>query len=139
MYPENLTVCMTPEEKEVLLLLEYAIFRYHGFDDNERERLENDAAAMHAQAQLEKVYAFVDDILQKTNQSEVAVFEATLRRIKEVFAQLPEERRLEYVIQVWNANKAKGYVTEIEAIAMLKVAKELGVQRGFVEYVRQKR
>lgn len=139
MYPENLTVCMTPEEKEVLLLLEYAIFRYHGFDDNERERLENDAAAMHAQAQLEKVYAFVDDILQKTNQSEVAVFEATLRRIKEVFAQLPEERRLEYVIQVWNANKAKGYVTEIEAIAMLRVAKELNVQRGFVEYVRQKR
>jgi uncharacterized tellurite resistance protein B-like protein len=130
---------MTPEEKEVLLLLEYAIFRYHGFDDNERERLENDAAAMHAQAQLEKVYAFVDDILQKTNQSEVAVFEATLRRIKEVFAQLPEERRLEYVIQVWNANKAKGYVTEIEAIAMLRVAKELNVQRGFVEYVRQKR
>jgi len=139
MYPENLTVCMTPEEKEALLLLEYAIFRYHGFDDNERERLENDAAAMHAQAQLEKVYAFVDDILQKTNQSEVAVFEATLRRIKEVFAQLPEERRLEYVIQVWNANKAKGYVTEIEAIAMLRVAKELNVQRGFVEYVRQKR
>lgn len=139
MYPENLTVCMTPEEKEALLLLEYAIFRYHGFDDNERERLENDAAAMHAQAQLEKVYAFVGDILQKTNQSEVAVFEATLRRIKEVFAQLPEERRLEYVIQVWNANKAKGYVTEIEAIAMLRVAKELNVQRGFVEYVRQKR
>jgi uncharacterized tellurite resistance protein B-like protein len=130
---------MTPEEKEALLLLEYAIFRYHGFDDNERERLENDAAAMHAQAQLEKVYAFVGDILQKTNQSEVAVFEATLRRIKEVFAQLPEERRLEYVIQVWNANKAKGYVTEIEAIAMLRVAKELNVQRGFVEYVRQKR
>lgn len=139
MYPDNLTVFMTHEEKEALLLLEYAIFRYHGFDDDERARLESDAASINAHAELEKVYAFVDDILQKTNQSEVAVFEAALERIKEVFAELSEDRRLEYVIQVWNANKAKGYVTEIEAIALLKVAKELGVQRGFVEYVRQQR
>lgn len=127
---------MTQEEKEALLLLEYVIFRYHGFDENERKRLESDANQLNAQKELERVYRFVDDLLEKNQQSEVSVFEAALQRIHDVFSTHTEDRRLSYVIQVWNANKSKGYVTEIEAIAMLKVAKALGVQRGFVEYVR---
>jgi hypothetical protein len=42
---------------------------------------------------------------------------------------------VELINMVWNANNIKGYVTEMEVTAMLKLAKDWNVQQELVDLV----
>jgi len=46
-----------------------------------------------------------------------------------------KEKRIELINMVWQANNLKGYVTEMEATAMLKLAKDWNVEKELVELV----
>jgi uncharacterized tellurite resistance protein B-like protein len=46
-----------------------------------------------------------------------------------------KDKRIELVQMVWQANNLKGYVTEMEATAMLKLAKDWNVEKELIELV----
>ncbi|MEL6536299.1 MAG: hypothetical protein AAFQ98_12860, partial [Bacteroidota bacterium] len=52
-----------------------------------------------------------------------------------IVAQLDRDRRLYYLDMVWKANNRKGYITEMEATAMLKLAKDWDVESDLITMV----
>lgn len=47
----------------------------------------------------------------------------------------PKPKRIELIDMVWQSNNLKGYVTEMEATAMLKLAKDWGVEKELIQLV----
>jgi hypothetical protein len=45
--------------------------------------------------------------------------------------------RLYYLSSVWNANNRKGYISEMEAIAMLKLAQDWQIERELLDMIRK--
>jgi len=118
----------TPEEKKVYMLLKSVIFNYHGLDEAERTDLENTAQQLEAQAE----YKWALDFIVKDY---ITAFERAREYLNEIIADYPKETRIELINMVWQANNLKGYVTEMEATAMLKLAKDWNVQKELVELV----
>lgn len=50
--------------------------------------------------------------------------------------EFPPETRLKYIRLAWDANNRKGYISEMEATAMLKLASTLGIQGDFLAYIK---
>jgi uncharacterized tellurite resistance protein B-like protein len=50
---------------------------------------------------------------------------------------LDKEKRLNYLSAVWDANNKKGYISEMEATAMLKLAKDWHIERDLIERIRK--
>lgn len=48
------------------------------------------------------------------------------------------EQKSRYIIKIWNATNKKGYVTEMEALALIKIAKDLGVENDLIKHIRKK-
>jgi NADH:ubiquinone oxidoreductase subunit E len=118
----------TPEEKKVYMLLKSVIFNYHGLDEAERTDLDNTAQRLEAQAE----YKWALDFIAKDY---ITAFERAREYLNEIIADYPKETRIELINMVWQANNLKGYVTEMEATAMLKLAKDWNVQKELVELV----
>lgn len=118
----------TPEEKKVYMLLKSVIFNYHGLDEAERTDLDNTAQQLEAQAE----YKWALDFIAKDY---ITAFERAREYLNEIIADYPKETRIELINMVWQANNLKGYVTEMEATAMLKLAKDWNVQKELVELV----
>ena len=57
--------------------------------------------------------------------------------ISKTIGNYAKAKRLEYLDQVWQANNKKGYITEMEATAMLKLAKDWHVENELIEMVRK--
>ena len=49
---------------------------------------------------------------------------------------LSKDKRLSYLDSVWRDNNSKGYITEMEATAMLNLAKDWEVQTELIELVK---
>lgn len=118
----------TSEEKKVYMLLKSVIFNYHGLDEAERTDLDNTAQQLEAQAE----YKWALDFIAKDY---ITAFERAREYLNEIIADYPKENRIELINMVWQANNLKGYVTEMEATAMLKLAKDWNVQKELVELV----
>ena len=48
-----------------------------------------------------------------------------------------KEIQLHFIKSVWEDAQSKGYVSEIEAMSMLKIAKDWGVQKDLLALVRK--
>src|SRR5688572_6580042 len=118
----------TSEEKKVYMLLKSVIFHYHGLDEAERTDLETTAQQLEAQAE----YKWALDFIAKDY---ITAFERAREYLNEIIADYPKDNRIELINMVWQANNLKGYVTEMEATAMLKLAKDWNVQKELVELV----
>lgn len=118
----------TPEEKKVYMLLKSVIFNYHGLDEAERTDLDNTAQQLEAQAEYKWALEFIA-------KDYITAFERAREYLNEIIADYPKETRIELINMVWQANNLKGYVTEMEATAMLKLAKDWNVQKELVELV----
>ncbi|GIV37689.1 MAG: hypothetical protein KatS3mg032_2068 [Cyclobacteriaceae bacterium] len=116
----------TPEEKRAYLLLKSVIFHYHGLDEEERKDLEKTAAEMDAQQEYQWANEFIA-------QDYLTAFERARDYLNEIIADYPKEKRVELIHMIWQANNLKGYVTEMEATAMLKLARDWNVERELVE------
>lgn len=120
---------MSQEEKKALLLLKSVIFHYHGLDEDEQALLEADAKAMDAEDALVWVSDFIaEDYL--TAFSRANTFFAN------TIAVLSEERKTSILSDVWRSNQEKGYITEMEATAMLKLAKEWQIEMSFMQSIK---
>ena len=116
------------EDKKVYMLLKSVIFHYHGLDEAERIDLEKTAETMDAQDEYKWALEFIA-------RDYITAFERAREFLNEIIADYPKDKRTELINMVWQANNLKGYVTEMEATAMLKLAKDWNVQKELIELV----
>jgi hypothetical protein len=121
---------MTKQEKQALMLLKSLIFHYHGLDDDEKALLTETADQYDAHRELDWANAFIaEDFL--------SAFERSRDYLKKAMSHMTKEKKLEYLISVWEDNHKKGYLTEMEATAMLNFSKEWGIQNELMLRVRE--
>lgn len=116
------------EEKKVYMLLKSVIFSYHGLDEEEKKDLDKTAQELSAGA----AYHWAMDFIAEDY---VTAFDRARSYLNDIIGDYPKEKRIELVNMVWLANNLKGYVTEMEATAMLKLAKDWNVQKELIELV----
>jgi hypothetical protein len=118
---------MDKEEKKVFLLLKSIIFQYHGLDEEEQLILQNTADKLQAQEELKWAQNFI-------SQDYLSAFD----RVREYLSSisLEKDRKLHYLNLVWKANNEKGYITEMEAIGMLRLAKDWKIEDELISLVR---
>lgn len=119
---------MSVEEKKVYMLLKSVIFHYHGLDDLEKRDLDNTAVALNAHDEYKWAMDFVTS-------DYITAFDRARLFLNNIIGDYKKEKRIELINMVWQANNLKGYVTEMEATAMLKLAKDWNVQKELIELV----
>jgi hypothetical protein len=122
------TSTISSEEKRVYMLLKSVIFFYHGLDDMEKNDLDRTSEELGA----EEEYRWALDYIA---QDYVTAFERARVYLNNIIGDYSKEKRIELINMVWQANNLKGYVTEMEATAMLKLAKDWNVQKELIELV----
>jgi uncharacterized tellurite resistance protein B-like protein len=118
----------SPEEKKVFMLLKSVIFHYHGLDEEEKNDLDQTADELEAH----KEYAWALDFIA---QDYITAFDRARDYLNDIIGDYSKEKRIELINMVWQANNLKGYVTEMEATAMLKLAKDWNVQKELIDLV----
>lgn len=121
---------MTSDEKKAYLLLKSVIFHYHGLDEDEQKILDQTAEELEATEELKWANRFIAE-------DYFTAFNRARNYLNEIVTQLDRDRRLYYLDMVWKANNQKGYITEMEATAMLKLAKDWDVESELITMVRQ--
>lgn len=126
--------CMTQkdssEDLKCYMLLVAIIFHYHGLDEEEKVILEKKATEKNAYEELNWAYEFIAEDF-------MTAFDRTRAYLKNTMEQLDKSKRLRYINDTWLANGEKGYITEMEATAMLKLAKDWGVDKELIQLVQQ--
>ncbi|WP_026998484.1 hypothetical protein [Eisenibacter elegans] len=123
---------MTSDQKKAILLLKSVIFHYHGLDKEEQEILNNTAERFDAWDEMKWANEFIAI-------DYYTAFERAREYLNDVVGSVDKETRLEFLSMVWEANNNKGYVTEMEATALLKLAKDWHVQKELMMLVRKKK
>lgn len=120
---------MDANTKKAILLLKSLIFHYHGLDDDEKEMLQITANNLQGLDEMAWANAFIaEDYL--------SAFERSREFLSKVFLTMEVSKRLKYLIEVWEENHQKGYVTEMETTAMLTLSKDWKVEKEFLEMVK---
>jgi uncharacterized tellurite resistance protein B-like protein len=65
----------------------------------------------------------------------VTAFDRARFFLNDIIGDYQKEKRVELINMVWQANNLKGYVTEMEATAMLKLARDWNVQKELIKLV----
>ncbi|MBN8576025.1 MAG: hypothetical protein KF775_07455 [Cyclobacteriaceae bacterium] len=119
---------MTHEEKKVYLLLKAVIYHYHGLDEIEQRDLESAAREMEGEQELAWALDFVaEDYL--------TAFDRARAYLNTIIGDYSKAKRVDLINMVWQSNNLKGYVTEMEATAMLKLARDWNVERELIDLV----
>lgn len=116
------------EDKKVFMLLKAVIFYYHGLDIEEKQDLENTARDLEAEEEYKWALDFI-------SQDYITAFDRARAYLNDIIGDYAKEKRVELINMVWQSNNLKGYVTEMEATAMLKLAKDWNVQKELIELV----
>lgn len=119
---------MTDAEKRVYMLLKSVIYHYHGLDDLEKNDLEETASRIQGQEELKWALNFIAE-------DYITAFERARAHLNDIIGDYEKVKRVELINMVWQSNNLKGYVTEMEATAMLKLAKDWNVERELIELV----
>lgn len=119
------------EHKKVFLLMESFVLHYHDLDNFELNLLKDTAKSLNAETELAWAIDFI-------NQDKLTSFERTRNYLKENIGDIPNEKRVQYLIKIWQATNSKGYITEMEALALLKIAKDWQVEGELVKFIRNK-
>lgn len=119
---------MIAEEKQVYMLLRTVIYSYHGLDELERTDLEHTATRLDATSELKWALDFIAE-------DHLTAFERARAYLNDIIGDYPKADRVELINMVWEANNLKGYVTEMEATAMLKLAKDWNVEKELIALV----
>lgn len=112
---------MNSQEKKAYMLLKSVIFHYHGLDQEERDNLQQTAKDFSAEKELEWANKFIA-------QDYITSFERAREYLNDIVSDLSKTKRVEYIQMVWDSNNLKGFVTEMETTAMLKLAKDWRVE-----------
>lgn len=116
------------EEKKVYMLLKSVIFHYHGLDEMEKVDLDKTSVELHAAEEYKWALDFIAE-------DYITAFDRARDYLNTIITDYTKVKRIELINMVWQANNLKGYVTEMEATAMLKLAKDWNVQKELIELV----
>lgn len=116
------------EEKKVYMLLKSVIFHYHGLDDVEKRDLDKTSDDLDAHEEYKWALDFIAE-------DYITAFDRARTYLNSIIGDYPKARRIDLINMVWQANNLKGYVTEMEATAMLKLAKDWNVQKELIDLV----
>jgi hypothetical protein len=119
---------MSPEEKKVYMLLKSVIFHYHGLDEGEKSDLDKTAKDLDAAVEFQWAMDFISE-------DYITAFDRAREYLNNIIGDYPKKKRIDLVNMVWEANNLKGYVTEMEATAMLKLARDWNVQKELTDLV----
>lgn len=119
---------MTQQEKRVYMLLKAVIFYYHGLDEPEKKDMEETAARLDAEGELTWAVDFVA-------KDYVTAFERARTYLNEIIGDYTKEKRVDLINMVWQSNNLKGYVTEMEVTAMVRLAKDWRVEQELIALV----
>ncbi|HEX9649426.1 MAG TPA: hypothetical protein VGA21_02600 [Cyclobacteriaceae bacterium] len=121
---------MDSAEKKTYLLLLSVIFHYHGLDKEEEELLNEKAELIHGREELK----WVDEFISKDY---IHAFENAREYLKIEFPKIKKSNQIKYMEETWRANLSKGFITEMEARAMVKLARDWGIEKELLEYARK--
>jgi len=116
------------EEKKSLMLLKAIIFNYHGLDEDEEKILYRTAGELNAQAELKWAFDFIA-------KDYISAFDRARTYMNKSMNAIDKSKRLQFINLTWKANSEKGYITEMEATAMLKIAKDWEVDQELIALV----
>jgi len=119
---------MTTEEKRVYLLLKAVIFHYHGLDHAEELDLKEAARKLDGMDELKWAEEFVE-------KDHITSFDRARTYLVDIIGDYPKLKRVELINMVWESNNIKGYVTEMEATAMIRLARDWKVEKELIELV----
>ena len=119
---------MSTEEKKVYMLLKTVIFHYHGLDEEEKNDLVKTAKELSAPDEYQWALNFVEE-------DYITAFDRARTYLNDIIGDYEKNKRIDLINMVWKANNLKGYVTEMEATAMLKLAKDWNVQQELIQLV----
>jgi hypothetical protein len=119
---------MTTEEKRVHLLLKSVIYHYHGLDEAEKRDLDQVSTELDAKEELGWALDFV-------SQDYITAFDRAREFLNHIIGDYTKTKRIDLINMVWKSNNVKGYVTEMEATAMLKLARDWNVEKELIELV----
>jgi len=121
---------LTSDEKRAFLLLKAVVFYYHGLDEEERVMLEKSAEEIDGSEEQKWAISFVSkDYLNS--------FERAREYLKSAMRSFQKEKVVAFLWDVWRANDAKGYTTEMEASAMVRLARDWGIDYELRDLIRQ--
>lgn len=118
------------EDKKVFMLLKSVIFHYHGLDEAEKGELEKTSNELNAYSEYQWALDFI-------RQDYVTAFDRAREYLNHIIGDYPKNKRVELITMVWEANNQKGYVTEMEATAMLRLARDWNVKEELIGLVLQ--
>jgi len=110
------------------MLLKAVIYHYHGLDEAEKRDLEKVSTDLDAKQELAWALDFVAE-------DYITAFDRARSYLNTIIGDYTKPKRVDLINMVWQSNNLKGYVTEMEATAMLKLAKDWNVERELVELV----
>ena len=121
---------LSSDEKKVFLLLKAVVFYYHGLDEEERQILEETSNKIKGDDELEWALSFVSrDYLNS--------FERAREFLKPQMKNIDKEKTVAFLWDVWQANDTKGYTTEMEASAMIRLARDWGIDYELRDLIRK--
>ena len=118
------------EEKKSLMLLKAIIFHYHGLDEDEEKSLYRSARELNAHEELKWAFDFIAE-------DYISAFDRTRAYMSDNMKSIEKYKRLQFINLTWEANSEKGYITEMEATAMLKLAKDWNIEDELIEMVKR--
>lgn len=121
---------MNTELKKSLVLLKALIFHYHGLDQDEKRLLEAYVKTIDAQEEYEWAISFI-------SQDYMSAFERAKEFLAKEIKALDADQKLQYLMETWEDNHKKGYVTEMETTAMLNLAKDWSIEKDFLMSINQ--
>ena len=117
-------------ELKAIMLLKSLIFHYHGLDEDEKKILNKSAEELKAHEELEWANGFIaEDYL--------SAFERSRDFLNKIIGPLPKEKKLSYLYSVWKDNNKKGYLTEMEATAMLNLARDWQIHKDLMALIKE--
>jgi hypothetical protein len=67
----------------------------------------------------------------------ISAFERSREFLSKVFSDLSGADKLNYLMDTWESNHMKGYVTEMETTAMINLAKDWQIDNEFLSSINQ--
>ena len=110
------------------MLLKAIIFHYHGLDEDEEKILYRSAGELDSEKELKWAFDFIAE-------DYVTAFERARKFMTESVDSIEKRKRIHFMNLTWKANSEKGYITEMEATAMLKIAKDWQVDKELISLV----
>ncbi|MBC7921394.1 MAG: hypothetical protein H7Z75_09930 [Ferruginibacter sp.] len=123
---------MTSDQKKAFLLLKSVILHHLGAADDERGMMNETAFDLDAQHELTWTQQFIQE-------DPLTAFERARAYLNNLATQWDNPAKLEHLSRVWESTSQKGNISEMEAMSILKLAKDWQIQRELITLVRSKR